>query len=50
MVLNLNNRKNITVLNVALKSPKKLKSVIESIGSITSRKVDDLYSLLIIER
>lgn len=45
-----NNGKNFTVLNVALKIPEKLKSVIESIGRITGREIDDLCSLLIIDQ
>ena len=48
--INQNNRKNFTVLNVSSKIPEKLKVFIESIGGITSRGIDDLNSLLIIDQ
>jgi len=48
--INQNNGKNFIVLNISLKIPEKLKSVIESIGRITGREVDDLCSLLIIDQ
>ncbi|KKN06489.1 hypothetical protein LCGC14_1076810 [marine sediment metagenome] len=48
--INQNNGKNFTVLKVSLKIPEKLKPVIESIGKITGREVDDLSSLLIIDQ
>lgn len=50
MKINQNNGKNFAVLNVSLKIPEKLKSVIESIGKIAGREIDDLCSLLIIDQ
>ena len=50
MEINQNNGKDFTVLNISLKIPEKLKPVIESIGRITGREVDDLCSLLIIDQ
>lgn len=45
MGINQNNGNNFAVLNVSLKIPEKLKPVIESIGRITGREIDDLCSI-----
>ena len=50
MEINPNNENKFAILNVALRIPKKLKSIIELILRIADRELDDLFLLHIIDQ